>query len=167
MPKAFTISLFALLATPSCVGSNLASETTDTQLSPQATSSAALADVLQVSVTGVEGAYTFAVTLQSPDTGCTQYADWWEVLSPDGVLKYRRVLAHSHVDEQPFTRSGGPVIISETDTVIIRGHMNTVGYGGGALRGSVSGGFSVDSSVDASFAGGLAVEAPLPSSCAF
>ena len=70
---------------------------------------------------------TFSVTIESPDTGCQQYADWWEVLSLEGELVYRRILAHSHVNEQPFTRSGGPVPSSQE--VIVRAHMNTGGYG--------------------------------------
>ena len=61
------------------------------------------ADVTAVSVAGEAGAYTFEVTVRSPDTGCEGYADWWEVVSPDGELLYRRVLLHSHVDEQPFS----------------------------------------------------------------
>jgi hypothetical protein len=64
--------------------------------------------VVAVEVTGEPGARAFTVTVRSPDTGCERYADLWEVVSTDGDLRYRRVLAHSHVDEQPFTRSGGP-----------------------------------------------------------
>ena len=37
-----------------------------------------VADVTAVEVRGEEGAYTFSVTVSSPDTGCDQYADWWE-----------------------------------------------------------------------------------------
>jgi hypothetical protein len=67
------------------------------------------ADVVDVSVSGDVGSYIFAVTIASPDSGCAQYADWWEVLGADGSLLYRRVLLHSHVTEQPFVRTGGPV----------------------------------------------------------
>ena len=101
------------------------------------------ADVTAVEVSGNAGDYTFAVTVESPDTGCGQYANWWEVVSPDGdELIYRRILAHSHTDEQPFTRSGGPVPIASDSTVVVRAHMNTVGYGGQALQGTPAGGFS-------------------------
>ncbi|MCB0054175.1 MAG: hypothetical protein KDE24_32035, partial [Caldilinea sp.] len=68
-----------------------------------------VADVFGVTVRGDDGAYQFSVEIASPDTGCNQYADWWEVLDSDGNLLYRRILTHSHVDEQPFIRSGGPV----------------------------------------------------------
>ena len=72
------------------------------------------ADVTAVSATGEAGAYTFDATVRSPDTGCNSYADWWEVVSPNGELLYRRVLLHSHVDEQPFTRSGGRYRLAPT-----------------------------------------------------
>ena len=67
----------------------------------------AIAAVEDVSVSGDPGRYQFAVTIRSDETGCDQYADWWEVVSESGDLLYRRILAHSHVDEQPFARSGG------------------------------------------------------------
>ena len=101
--------------------------------------------VEDVKVSGNENAYSFAVTLKSPDSGCKQYADWWEVISEDGkTLIYRRILAHSHVDEQPFTRSGGAVAIAANTEVIIRAHMFPSGYGDGiiAMKGSVANGFS-------------------------
>ena len=125
------------------------------------------ADVVAVRTSGSPGAYSFAVTLQSPDTGCDQYADWWEVITPDGELLYRRILAHSHVNEQPFTRSGGPVDVQATTRVIVRAHMNDAGYGGVAFSGSEEAGFAADASVTAELAPQLAEEAPLPNGCAF
>jgi hypothetical protein len=125
------------------------------------------ADVVGVRVSGAPGAYTFSVTLRSPDTGCDQYADWWEVITPDGELIYRRVLAHSHVDEQPFTRSGGPVDLQETTDAIVRGHMNEAGYGGVAYSGSPAAGFAADSAIPAPLAPELAEAAPQPDGCAF
>lgn len=100
------------------------------------------ADILSAQTSGEEGKYQFTVKILSPDTGCEQYANWWEILSEDGALLYRRILLHSHENEQPFTRSGGPVFISATDTVWIRAHMKHSGYGGTVLRGSVSSGFT-------------------------
>lgn len=125
------------------------------------------ADVLEVEVTGTEEEYTFAVTLLSHDTGCDHYADWWEVLAEDGTLLYRRILEHSHVDEQPFSRSGGPVPVTSSRKVIVRGHMNASGYGGKVMSGTVGGGFTYDPSIDRSFAQDVEHQEPLPTGCAF
>lgn len=124
------------------------------------------AEVLSVSVSGDSGAYTFFVEVKSPDTGCDQYADWWEVIGTDGSLKYRRILLHSHVAEQPFTRSGGPVPIGADERVYIRAHMNNTGYGSKVAAGTVSSGFGQDT-IQANFAENLASQAPLPDDCAF
>lgn len=124
------------------------------------------ADVLSVQVTGSANAYQFNVQVSSPDTGCDQYADWWEVLSEGGELLYRRVLLHSHVNEQPFTRSGGVVPIDENRQVIVRAHMNNGGYGGAALRGSVTGGFE-SVQLEAGFSAEVESLPPLPEGCAF
>jgi hypothetical protein len=138
----------------------------DNHLKQEADSMKIHADVVAVHASGQAGAYEFNVTLRSPDTGCRQYADWWEVVSEDGRLLYRRVLLHSHVDEQPFTRSGGPVPIQATTPVWVRAHMNTGGYGGRALHGSVQTGF-VPATPKADFAAQLATQAPLPDGCDF
>ena len=124
------------------------------------------ADVLSVQVTGNPGAYQFAVEIASPDSGCEQYADWWEVISQDGELLYRRILLHSHVDEQPFTRSGGPVEIAADAIVYVRAHMNTTGYGGQILMGTVREGFK-PAEVEAGFGSGLERVPPQPEDCAF
>ena len=123
-------------------------------------------DVTQVTVSGQPGAYTFKVTLRSPDTGCQQYADWWEVVSAEGELLYRRILLHSHVNEQPFTRSGGPVPIGAATQVIVRAHMNTTGYGGVAFKGAADQGFA-EAELRDDFAANVEAEAPLPKDCAF
>lgn len=125
-----------------------------------------VADLVSVAVTGEANNYTFAVTISSADTGCEQYADWWEVVDTQtGELLYRRILAHSHINEQPFTRSGGPVPITPEQSVIIRGHMGGVQshYGGQVFGGSVETGFQtvVDSLP------GLETVDPLPKGCAF
>ncbi len=125
-----------------------------------------LADVISVQVSGSEGAYQFSVQVNSPDTGCEQYADWWEVLTEEGQLVYRRVLLHSHFGEQPFTRSGGPAAIQADTRVWVRAHMNTSGYGGAALRGSVQTGFE-PAELSPEFAADLADQPPLPEDCAF
>jgi hypothetical protein len=125
--------------------------------------------VEEVRVSGSENNYNFSVTLRSPDTGCDQYANWWEVVSADGQsLIYRRILVHSHIDEQPFTRSGGVVDIGADTEVIVRGHMHPSGYGEGeiVMKGSVANGFKPDI-VAAGFGQGVETVAPLPNGCAF
>ena len=122
--------------------------------------------ITEVNVSGSDGSYSFAVTVSSPDTGCDQYADWWEVFRVDSSLVYRRILAHSHVNEQPFRRSGGPANIQEDEIVFIRAHMNNLGYGRQVFKGSVKEGFVKDS-LDKSYAAGLETTAPLPDDCAF
>jgi hypothetical protein len=124
------------------------------------------ANVLSVQVSGNPSAYQFAVEIASPDTGCEQYADWWEVISQDGHLLYRRILLHSHVDEQPFTRSGGLVDIAADELIYVRAHMNTVGYGSALLKGTVQAGFK-PVEVEAGFGSGLERVPPQPEDCAF
>ena len=123
-------------------------------------------DVLAVRAVGEPNAYEIAVEVASPDTGCDQYIDWWEVVSDDGKLIYRRTLLHSHVNEQPFTRSGGPVPIEADAVVIVRAHIYPGGYGGRAMRGSVGSGFDAwESGVD--FAFDLEKAPPQPPDCGF
>ena len=124
------------------------------------------ADVLSVSVSGEPGAYQFAVQVASPDTGCEQFADWWEVFNEDGELLYRRILLHSHVTEQPFTRSGGPVDIAADTVVYVRAHMNTTGYGGMLMKGTVQDGFE-PAEAEAGFGSELERVPPQPEDCAF
>jgi hypothetical protein len=139
-----------------------ATQTTEASPMPQTQ----FADVLSVRVTGNPGAYQFAVKISSPDTGCDQFADWWEVVSVDGRLLYRRILLHSHVDENPFLRSGGPVEISPDEVVFVRAHLNPIGYGGQVMKGTVQAGFE---SVEAEAGFGSALERvpPQPEDCAF
>lgn len=151
--------------------------TTDTETTSESESAsesdadAVWAHVRAVTATGSAGEYTLSVTVESGDIGCEQYADWWEVLSPEGDLIYRRILLHSHTDANgngnPFTRTGGPVSINADTQVIVRAHMNTVGYHGAAMRGTVQNGFLDAPDIDASFAADVEQLDPLPESCAF
>lgn len=125
-----------------------------------------MANIISVKVRGGSGSYTFSVEISSPDTGCNQYADWWEVISEDGKLLYRRILAHSHADEQPFIRSGGPVKITSDTIVWVRAHMHPGGYGGIAFKGSVKDGFK-KAPLSPKFAGDAANLPPLPEGCDF
>lgn len=124
------------------------------------------ANVTAVKTSGDEGVYRFAVTLKSTETGCAQYADWWEVLNENGELLYRRILVHSHPDTQPFTRSGGSVKIEKNDIVYVRAHMNKLGYVGDVFKGSVAKGFKHATELP-TFSQKLEKQSPLPKGCAF
>jgi len=126
----------------------------------------ASADIISVTVSGNENSYTFNVGIKSAETGCNQYADWWEVVSEEGTLIYRRILAHSHVNEQPFVRSGGAVKITEEQVIYVRAHMNNNGYGTKVFKGNVAQGFEPDT-LEKDFASTLQTMAPLPTGCAF
>ena len=102
-------------------------------------STAANADVTYVrAVESGEGTWTFHVTVEHPDTGWEDYADGWDVVTPEGeVLKpdpesaFTRTLLHPHVDEQPFTRSQSGIVIPEGVTrVRVRAHDIVDGFGG-------------------------------------
>ena len=85
-----------------------------------------------------DGRWTFHVTVEHPDTGWEDYADGWDVLTPDGeVLKsnaddpFTRLLLHPHETEQPFRRSQGGIVIPEGVTQVrVRAHDLVDGYGG-------------------------------------
>ena len=124
------------------------------------------ANVTTVTTQGNPGAYRFAVTLKSDETGCEQYANWWEVLSEEGELLYRRILVHSHPDTQPFTRSGGSVNIKEDDIVYVRAHMNNLGYVGSVMKGSVKTGFKIVTDFP-KFPKKLEMQNPLPKGCLY
>lgn len=97
------------------------------------------ADVVSVrAVEAADGTWTFYVTVRHPDTGWEDYADGWDVVTPDGrVLKpdpdseFTRTLLHPHVEEQPFTRSqSGIAIPQEVSQVRVRAHDLVDGWGG-------------------------------------
>lgn len=98
------------------------------------------ADVVHVRAVKGEGknTWTFHVTVKHPDQGWEDYADGWDVVTPEGkVLKtdpedpFTRLLLHPHVDEQPFTRSQrGIVIPPDVSKVRVRAHDLVDGFGG-------------------------------------
>ena len=96
-------------------------------------------DVIYVkAVEDTDGSWTFHVTVRHPDTGWEDYADGWDVLTPDGtVLKpdpdspFTRLLLHPHENEQPFTRSQSNIAIpADVTQVRVRAHDLVDGYGG-------------------------------------
>ena len=91
------------------------------------------ADVLGVEIrpAGDVDRFDIDVTLRHADAGWDHYADRWEVLAPDGAVLGTRVLAHPHVQEQPFTRSLSSLHIPGGYTWIrVRAHDLVHGYGG-------------------------------------
>lgn len=92
------------------------------------------ADVIDVEVTGSGSSYRFSVTVRHEDTGWDHYADAWEVVGDDGSVYGKRVLAHPHVNEQPFTRSGTAEVPADVKTVTVRAHDSVHGYGGKEMR---------------------------------
>ncbi|MDA4843926.1 hypothetical protein [Hoeflea poritis] len=100
-------------------------------------SSASLVSAGEVDVVAVDaerqsdGKWRFSVTLLHDDEGWDHYADRWDVVGPDGTVYGKRVLAHPHVNEQPFTRSlSGVAIPDGVTSVIIRGNDSVHGLGG-------------------------------------
>jgi hypothetical protein len=81
----------------------------------------ALADAPKIeAVTAVPSGTTwrFDVNLSHPDTGWDHYADGWRVLDMQGNELGLRVLAHPHIQEQPFTRSLSGVVIPTGTTQV-------------------------------------------------
>lgn len=125
----------------------------------------ALADVEGVEMTGGPDAWTVSVTVRSPDVDCDQYASWWEIVTVDGELVYRRILNHSHADEQPFTRSSTGSVSLDADTVYrVRAHLHPAGFGGQVMEGRPGEAF-VGIDVDDGWADDLLTADPLPEEC--
>ncbi len=89
------------------------------------------ADVLKVRVRKASpGVYSFDVTISSPDTGWKKYANAFRVKDGEKILG-KRVLAHPHVNEQPFTRSlNGVRIPPGVEKVTVEAKDSVEGWGG-------------------------------------
>ena len=93
------------------------------------------ADVVSVEVTARgDGAYRFDVTVRHADEGWNHYADGWQVVGPDGRVLDTRVLAHPHVEEQPFTRSKVVRVPSGVTEVVVRARDSVHATGGREVR---------------------------------
>lgn len=135
------------------------------------------AHVTAVSVSESESGYNLSVSIESADLDCTQFANWWEVLSEEGALLYRRILMHSHTDENgssdadspgnTFTRSGGPLDVTGNQKIYVRAHMNTGGYNGDVMVGTIDTGFQVATDLVADFAKEVESEEPQSARCDF
>lgn len=93
------------------------------------------ADIIAATASqAANGTWTFDVTVSHSDEGWDHYADAFDVLTLDGEVLGQRVLAHPHVNEQPFTRSLRGVVISDHMTkikIVARDSVHT--YGGNEL----------------------------------
>ena len=74
--------------------------------------------VLDVTATPNGDTWRFDVTVEHPDTGWDHYADGWRIEDAEGNELGMRVLAHPHVNEQPFTRSLSGVVIPDSLSVV-------------------------------------------------
>ena len=97
------------------------------------------ADVVDVKVSGSGEKFNFSVTVKHADTGWEHFANRWEVVSEDGTIYGTRVLAHPHVNEQPFTRSGSATIPAGVKTVIVRANDLVHGLGGKEIKVTLPG----------------------------
>lgn len=88
------------------------------------------ADVLDVTVDGAGKEFRFSVTVKHADEGWDHYVNRWEVLDEAGNVLGKRILAHPHVQEQPFTRSATISIPEGVKSVSVRAHDSVDGYGG-------------------------------------
>lgn len=83
--------------------------------------------------------WTVNVTLQHADTGWDHYADNWRVVDDAGNILGERVLYHPHVNEQPFTRSLGNLVIPGGITsVFITAHDKLHGWTSSRLKVDLS-----------------------------
>ncbi len=102
---------------------------------PAGAARAGEADVVAVVATvSAAGVYRFDVTLLHEDSGWEHYADAWEIRDGDGKVLASRVLAHPHVNEQPFTRSLDEVRPpASLRRVTVAAHDSLHGYGGAEM----------------------------------
>jgi len=60
------------------------------------------------------GTFRVDASVRHPDTGWDHYANNFQILDGAGNVLATRVLVHPHVNEQPFTRSQGGIVIPAT-----------------------------------------------------
>ena len=110
----------------------------DDSVAETATPVEGCADVVDATVERSGSRFVVTATVRSADTGWDRYADAWEVRTTDGEVLGTRILAHPHVDEQPFTRSLVDVQIPETSTSVeIAAHDSVVGFCGVTMIAAV------------------------------
>jgi hypothetical protein len=98
------------------------------------------ADVVDVEIEATGDTFRVSTTVRSADTGWEKYADAWEVRDMSGAVLGERILAHPHVEEQPFTRSLSDVAIPRDVTEVeVAARDSVAGFCGATLRVPVPG----------------------------
>lgn len=78
-----------------------------------------------------DGSWCLRTTVRHNDEGWDHYADAWQVLDEAGNVLGRRLLAHPHDEEQPFTREQCDIEIpGKKTTIVVRAKCNVHGFGG-------------------------------------
>lgn len=96
-------------------------------------------EILNVYLQETGKSWRAEVTLKHADTGWEHYADAWRVVDEQGHLIKTRVLYHPHVNEQPFTRSLGSILIpSDTSIVYVEAHDKVHGWSKQRIRVDLS-----------------------------
>ncbi|MDR9426665.1 MAG: hypothetical protein RI538_02570 [Salibaculum sp.] len=91
-------------------------------------------DITDVAARVAADGWRFSVTIAHPDTGWDHYAYGWRIETEDGRVLGTRVLAHPHVNEQPFTRSLSGVEVPEgVGMVHLRTRSSVDGWNADAL----------------------------------
>lgn len=72
--------------------------------------------------------WNVSVTLKHADSSWDHYADDWRIVDTGGKIIADRVLAHPHIDEQPFTRSQGQIRLPTSDMIYIEAHDKRHGW---------------------------------------
>ncbi len=97
--------------------------------------SAGEVDVENVRIVAMgENSFRLDVTLRHADEGWDHYADRWDVLDQSGNVLGSRILAHPHVNEQPFTRSLTLQIPPQIKSVTIRANDSVHKLGGKEMK---------------------------------
>ncbi len=136
------VMLMLMLVSASCASSGETGEANETASTVETTlpTVAGCANVVEADIELSGDTYRVSATILSADTGWEKYADAWEVRSPDGTVLGTRILAHPHVDEQPFTRSlSGVDIPTGVMDVEIAARDSVVGFCGETVSVAVPG----------------------------
>ena len=95
----------------------------------RATAGDAVVLKVRVSAASSSGHRSFDVTVRHADEGWKHYANLIQVLLPDGTPLNNRVLAHPHVNEQPFERGARRVLVPKgVSEVLVRARDSVHGH---------------------------------------